>query len=117
MADEKDDIVFLEVVLAACNDALGFINGFDEDNFLRDTLVKSGVLLQLIVIGEYGSKISEKLRGKFTDVEWHQIRAARNFYVHVYNRVDWIKVWDTVTSDVPELKKKIQYILEEISED
>lgn len=107
----------LEVILKACNDALGFIEGFDEDKFFRDALVKSAVLLQLIVVGEYGAKVSDELKEKFTEVEWQQMKAARNFYVHVYNRVDWMKIWETVTTDIPELKKKIQNILEEIGED
>ncbi len=89
MAGKKDDIVFLEVILTACNDLLGFIKGYDEEQFLRDTLVKSGVLMQLIVIGEYGANVSDELKHKFTEVEWQQMKAARNFYVHVYNKVDW----------------------------
>jgi uncharacterized protein with HEPN domain len=44
-------------------------------------------------------------------------KGSTEFYVHAYNRVDWMIVWETVTENLPPLKVKIQNILEEISED
>jgi len=60
----------------------------DEDNFLIDAILKDACLSRLIVIGEYSTKISEPTKEKFPQVEWQQIKVARNFYVHAYGQIN-----------------------------
>ena len=55
------------------------------------------------------------LQNKFTDVEWQLLKSTRNYYVHVYRGVDWIRVWETIEKDIPLLKIKIEKILSHLS--
>lgn len=71
--------------------------------------------MRLIVIGEYGSKVSNEAKDTFKEVEWQLIKAARNFYIHVYDRVNWLYVWETVKKDLPPLRIRIENIIKQLN--
>lgn len=109
------DITYLEVILTAIEKIENFIEGISEEEFLRNEMMKSACLLELIIIGEYGSKVSQELKEKFSEVEWQQMKAARNFFVHAYDYVDWKRVWYTIEEITPALKVKVENIVKKIS--
>ena len=111
----KSDLPYLKLINESINKIFEYLNGCSEDEFYNDDQKKDACLTRLIVIGEYGSKISETLKTEFSDIEWQQIKAARNFYVHLYNAIDWTKVWDTIQTDLPGLKNKVENILSQLS--
>lgn len=111
----KSDIPYLNLLIESIDKIFDYLKGCTEHEFYNDDQKKDACLTRLIVIGEYGSKISEALRKNFSEVEWQQIKAARNFYVHLYNHIDWTKVWDTIHLDLPGLKIKLEKIINEIS--
>lgn len=77
-------------------------------------MLKDACLMKLTVIGEYSSKISDTFKGKFSEIEWQLLKSARNFYAHAYGMVTWLRVWETLNKDVPQLKVKIQNIVSKI---
>ena len=89
-----------------------FTAGFDEDGFLRNDLVKNASLMKLIVLGEYSAHVDERLKIRFSEVEWQHIKAARNYYAHVYNGIDWRMVWEVIDQQISPLKLKIEHIIE-----
>jgi uncharacterized protein with HEPN domain len=107
----KKDLTYLEVIIEAINAIQVYTEGVSQQQFLANDILKDAVLMKLIVIGEYGSKLSHELKSNFADVEWQMIKASRNFYVHVYNKVNFVYVWETVKADVPKLKPKIEAII------
>ncbi len=88
-----------------------FIHGKDEYTFLNDAILKDACLMKLLVIGEYSSKISEAQKNRFSEIEWQLLRATRNYYAHVYGGVTWVRVWETLSEDIPKLKKKLENII------
>ena len=105
----RDNLVHLEIISQAIET---YIADIDEDLFLRNNMLKDACLMQLIVIGDNGSKVSQEVRDRFGEVEWQLMRAARNFFAHAYERTDWTTVWETIKADLSGLKKKIKNILE-----
>ncbi|MBK7882562.1 MAG: DUF86 domain-containing protein [Chitinophagaceae bacterium] len=108
------DIHYFELILSSIEAIDEYLKNIKEDHFLNDRLIKDAVLMRLIVIGEYGAKVSERIKNDFKEIEWQVIKAARNFYVHVYDGVNWIYVWETVQKDLPALKVKIKNIIEQL---
>lgn len=88
-----------------------FYKGKDEDDFLNSDILKDACLMKLLVIGEYSSKISDAQKARFSEVEWQLLKAARNYYAHSYGGVTWLRVWETLNEDIPQLKNKIENIL------
>jgi len=88
------------------------VKELDEDAFLRNNMLKDACLMQLIVIGENGGKVSQDIKDRFREVEWELMKAARNFFAHAYEYTDWNRVWDTIHTVLPSLKLKIEHIIE-----
>lgn len=94
-----------------------FNAGFDEEMFLRNDLVKNASLMKLLVLGEYTTHIDDRLKSRFSEVEWQLIKKARNYYAHVYRGVDWLKVWETINKDIPALKIKMEGIIQSLEKE
>jgi uncharacterized protein with HEPN domain len=108
------DIHYFELILSSIDAIEEYLQNTKEEDFVSNNLMRDAVLMRLIVIGEYGTKISDKIKNNFKDIEWQVIKAARNFYVHVYDGVNWIYVWETVQKDLPILKVKIKNIIQQL---
>lgn len=100
------------------DEALSFIlnhtQGKDEDAFLRDDLLKYATLKQIEIIGEAAYYLSDNLKEKYHEVEWHKIIGARHIYVHHYFQVNWLIVWEIISDDIPKMKADIGKIIKEL---
>jgi len=74
-------------------------------------MVKDATLTRLMVLGEYSAHINDELKDRFSDIQWQLIKAARNYYAHVYRGVDWLMVWEVVKTELPTLKIKLEHII------
>lgn len=112
--NSRDDSVYLKHILDAIDKIEEFLEGADEERFLSDSLLQSGVIYQIQIIGEAARNISKKLRDKYKGVPWKEIVGMRSKLVHDYFGVEETAVWDTATKDLPKLKKQIAAMLKEI---
>ena len=112
MAYKKSDIAYLRLIKTAIAKIFEYTDAIDEELFLRNDMMKDACLMRLIVIGENGGKVSDELKEKFKEVEWQLMKAARIFFAHAYEYVDWRHVWDTINEVLPNLKPKIEHIIE-----
>jgi uncharacterized protein with HEPN domain len=109
------DLDILEFLIDSINHLESYIENVDEESFLRNEEKKDACLTRIVVLGEYSARISDELKNKFSDIEWQLMKATRNYFVHVYRGIDWLRVWETLQSDIPGLKIKIEKIINEIS--
>jgi uncharacterized protein with HEPN domain len=109
------DLDILEFLIDSINHLESYIENVDEESFLRNEEKKDACLTRIVVLGEYSARISDELKNKFSDIEWQLMKATRNYFVHVYRGIDWRRVWETLQSDIPGLKIKIEKIINEIS--
>ncbi len=109
------DILHIQKMLEAIADIDVYVKGKNENDFLDDNLLKDACLMKLIVIGENGGKVSDILKSRFGEIEWQQMKAARNFFAHTYEYVDWVMVWNTITDVLPALKTKLEHVLESLN--
>lgn len=105
------DLHYLEIIVESIRAIFEYLDDKTEDDFYRDEILKHAVLMRLLIIGEYGGKVSKELQNRFLEVEWQQMKAARNFYVHAYDSVNWSYVWETVQTNLLPLKTKMQNII------
>ena len=79
----KTDEPYVQLILESINQIFEYLEGVDKEKFLGNKLLQDACLSRLIVIGEYSIKVSEETKEKFSDVEWLEMKVARNFYVHL----------------------------------
>jgi uncharacterized protein with HEPN domain len=106
------DQLYLGDMLGAADIIARRLTAYDVDRFLADDVMQDAVLRQLLVIGEAVAHVSPELQARYPAVPWARIKAFRNFAVHRYRSVDWQRVWDTATVNVPPLRAEIASLVE-----
>lgn len=101
----KDSALYLRNIIDKADEAVGFCAGLTRDDFLKNDLVQSAVIMKLIVIGEEAGKLPDEV-ADVIDLPWRQIRGFRNMAVHEYFELDLDQVWVTIQEDLPDLLKK-----------
>jgi uncharacterized protein with HEPN domain len=109
------DLDILDFLIDSINHLESYIENVDEESFLRNEEKKDACLTRIVMLGEYSARVSDEIKSKFSDIEWQLMKATRNYFVHVYRGIDWRRVWETLQSDIPELKIKVEKIINEIS--
>lgn len=108
---------YLEHILEALRLARGYTEGLGKADFLDDRKTQQAVILNLLVVGEAATRLTEcapELVAAHPEVEWKAIRGMRNRLAHGYFDVNLDVVWDTVQIAVPELERQVLRILTEV---
>ena len=61
-------------------------------------------MMNIIIIGEMVTRLSEEFTQKFDHIEWHKIKGLRNIIAHDYFGVDAEEVWDIIKKHLPKLQ-------------
>ncbi|HLC21442.1 MAG TPA: DUF86 domain-containing protein [Candidatus Methylomirabilis sp.] len=88
--------------------------GRGREAFERDELVQNWILHHLQIIGEASRALSSGFREQHPEASWSKIIGMRHILVHDYFGTDVAVVWSVVERDLPDLKRKIEAILQEL---
>lgn len=111
------DEPYLTLIRDSINQVFIYVDKKEKKDFLADDLLKDACLTRLMVIGEYGNKVSQSTKDRFPEVEWQLMKVARNFYIHAYDNINWERVWETIMVYLPPLKPKIENIISIVSQE
>jgi uncharacterized protein with HEPN domain len=104
------DEAFLLDILNAAEAARQFSAKLNRKEFLGNPLVQSGVLHQLIIMGEAVKRLSPQFRKNHPQIPWKLIAGMRDRITHGYFEVDLNEVWNTIENDLPELIKYLKTV-------
>jgi uncharacterized protein with HEPN domain len=86
----------------------------NEDEFLRDEILKRAMVRELEVIGEAANYLTNEIYENYAEVSWPKIISLRNRLIHEYMEVNYRTVWEIIQEELSNLKINIQAILLEI---
>jgi uncharacterized protein with HEPN domain len=86
----------------------------DSDCFLRNSQIQDAVLRRLEIIGEAVKHIPKEIRRQHPEVPWKEIAGLRDVLIHEYFGVKPERIWKVVSQDIPELKRFMQLVAEEL---
>lgn len=86
------------------------------DAFLADTKTQDAVLRNLQTLSESTQRLSLELKLAHPSVDWQGIAGFRNLLVHEYLGIGLRRVWEIVSRDLPELKRDVRAMLDELGE-
>ena len=72
---------------------------------------QDAVVRQLEIIGEAAKNLSQDTRSQTKDIPWRRICGLRDVLIHNYMGVDLAAVWEVSQTNLPALKKSIQWML------
>lgn len=108
MSTNRDDRIYLEHILEAAGKATRYLQGIDEAEFKKNSLVQDGVIRQLEIIGEAAKRVSPAFRQAHAEILWSDMAGMRDKLIHDYFGVDISQVWLTATVDLPQLTRVIE---------
>ena len=89
-----------------------FVGDMKLEEFKADEMVSSAVVRKLEVIGEATKNIPSEIRQKYKELPWSDMAKMRDKIIHGYFGIDYEVVWKTIKERLPEIKPKIDNILE-----
>lgn len=101
----------IEDLLEAIEKIGRYSEGMDFASFQADPKTIDGVLWNFTVIGEAARSVPHRIREKYPEVPWVEMRGMRNFVIHEYAEVSPHIVWDTIRSDLPPLIPLLRAVL------
>ena len=114
--NKRDKRVFIIILKYCRNIAKANKTFHDDKNLFFDEeegfIYRDTVSMSILQIGELANNLTDEMRKSHKDIPWRQIIDMRNIAAHHYEDWDYETVWDVAHSDVPELAKKIQAILD-----
>ena len=60
--------------------------------------------------------IPNEIKLQYSDIDWKAMGRMRDRLIHHYFGVDYAVVWDTVISDIPGLRKKINSLINDLKQ-
>ena len=114
MRDIKRDLSIIEDILEYCDEIEDAIERFGNyyESLLGDKHYKNSVSMCILQIGELSSRLTEDFKQKYNAVPWREIKDMRNVTAHEYRKMEIDILWDTITADIPNLRKYCEKILE-----
>ena len=106
-----DDPTRLRHMLEAAQEAIVFATGKTEDDLTRDRMLLLSLVKELEIIGDAASRVSPETRAAVIGIPWPKVVGMRNQLTHGYFDWDVERIWETVSSDLPELVRALEAAL------
>ncbi len=108
---EKDKLNLL-TLLEAIEKITKYSSSYQNaDQFYENERDFDASMMNFIIIGEMVMRLSDKLIGENSQIDWHKIRGFRNIVAHDYFGIDAEEVWQIIKTHLPKLDNDLQAIL------
>jgi uncharacterized protein with HEPN domain len=111
---KRGDKEFLLDMMEAIRRVELYTEGLSYQDFLRKIETQDALVRNLEIIGEAAKNISKDLRIEYNDIPWKEIAGMRDKVIHFYFGVNWDIVWRATKENLPQLKEKIEGILNKV---
>lgn len=103
-------------IVVAIERATSYLQDVDNVTALQQNQqIQDAVVRNIEIIGEAANNIQKMAPAFVTDhpqIPWMEMRRMRNKVIHNYFDVDLNVVWNTVKTDLPQLKQQIESLLQ-----
>jgi uncharacterized protein with HEPN domain len=89
-------------------DAAAEIVARGKDAWQQDRLLRLAGEAVISRIGDAAAKLPKQVQAAMPAVPWDDIRANRILVAHIYHRIDYEILWETLARDVPSLASEIE---------
>jgi len=98
-------------MLDAARDAVTYAAGRTANELARDRVLTLALVKCIEIVGEAASKVSPPTHASYAEIPWADIVGMRHRLIHAYFDIDFDRVCDTISTDLPPLISKLEMIL------
>lgn len=98
-------------MLDAARETVSFASGRTAVDLAQDRLLALALVKCIEIIGEAASKVGSETRLELEQIPWVDIVGMRNRLIHAYFDIDFDRVCDTITADLPPLIASLEMVL------
>jgi uncharacterized protein with HEPN domain len=107
---KKDDAIYLNDIQEAILRIEDYIKD-GRDTFMETPMIQDAVIRNFEIIGEATKNLSEDIKQDNSDIPWRQMAGLRDVLIHAYRRVQLTRVWNVIEQNLPQLKQRVQNLL------
>lgn len=112
MSLPENDVVRLQHMLDAAEQAIRFCAGRSRAELDGDVMLRFALVHAITVVGEAAARISTQTREARPDIAWGSIVGMRNRLVHAYFDIDSDVLWESVNEGLPPLAGQLRAALQ-----
>ncbi len=113
-SDQQKIKLYLEDILGFCRKIERYINDLDKNLFEKEEVVVDAVLRNLELFGEASKKLPDDFKTLHSEIPWKKVIGLRNIVIHEYAEIDFDIIWDIITKNIPDTKRSIEKIYNEL---
>jgi uncharacterized protein with HEPN domain len=110
----RDYGLYIDDILEAVKNIEEYVSGLDYDEFTQDRKTVDAVLRNFKILGEAAKHVPERIRTRYPDVPWKAMAGMQDKLIHEYFGVRFDVIWETIKERLPELKRVITNVLEDM---
>ena len=110
-------VSILEKILWYCGEVNKLTERFGRslEAYRADFAYRSACDMCIYQIAELASRLPDDFQAKYDQIPWKLIRGMRNMVAHEYEKADFIRMWETIETDIPKLKAYCEEILRSLN--
>jgi uncharacterized protein with HEPN domain len=112
---KRDNSLYLNEILEQVGLIQNSFSNRSKEDLGRDLELRDATIRRIEIIGEAVKQVPKEIKLKYPNVEWKSIAGARDNIIHRYFNVDLEIIWNIVNLKIPELRKQIEEIIEDLN--
>lgn len=110
---KRTDALYLRDIKEAIEAIQDYTKEVSFDDFRVDRMRYSAVIREFEIIGEAVGKLEDRVKERYPEIAWQDIKDFRNLLIHEYFGVDLEIVWTVIQNDLPQLYETIEFLSKE----
>lgn len=110
----KDPTLLLNHILECLDLIEEYVKGKTHADFLASTQLQDAIIRRIEIIGEASKGIPPQIKDRHQEIPWKRVAGMRDILIHEYFGVDLELTWRAVVKELPDFKKRVHAIREEL---
>ena len=112
--NQKDPKIFISHILECIEKIEQYLQGKSKEDVLDSSQLQDAVIRRIEIIGEAAKNIPDKIQDEHPEIQWNEAKGMRNILIHEYFGVDLDLTWEVAKKDLPNLKKQMIALKEDL---